>query len=92
MSSRHNGGQYPTVIANSHFVLKQCLANALASSPQSDSSRKGFKILCQALPPMCLPLSTRYNHNLTDKANGKCESGILMPIVVTQGVGYIIIE
>ena len=32
---------------------------------------------------------------LTDKAivvNGKCESGILMPIVVTQEVGYIIIE
>ena len=24
--------------------------------------------------------------------NGKCESGILMPIVVTQGAGYIIIE
>jgi len=24
--------------------------------------------------------------------NGKCESRILMPIVVTQGVGYIIIE
>ena len=32
-----------------------CLANALASSPRTDSTRKGFEIPCWAPPPVCLP-------------------------------------
>jgi len=32
-----------------------CLASVLASSPHTDSTRKGFKILCREPPPMCLP-------------------------------------
>jgi len=31
---------------------KRCLAKAVASSPQTDITRKDFKILCWALPPM----------------------------------------
>ena len=31
------------------------IAIVLASSRQTDSTRKGFEILCQVLPPMCVP-------------------------------------
>jgi len=53
--------------SNSHFVSNRpwctmndgwywlCLANALASSPRTDSTRKGFEIPRRALPPVCLP-------------------------------------
>ena len=41
--------------------IDAALLNALASSPRTDSTRKGFEILCWAPPPMCLPDVTTRN-------------------------------
>jgi len=38
-----------------------CLSNAMASSPWTDNTRKGFEILHQVLPPVCLPDVTAHN-------------------------------
>ena len=66
-----HGGRCPTVVIP---VLCQtvpgamndgwywlCLANALASSPRTDSTRKGFEIPRQARPPCVYLLSTWHN-------------------------------
>ena len=57
--SNNSHQNVPSAVNNEQYWC--CLANALDSSPQTDSTRKGFKILHQAPPPCVCHLSTGCN-------------------------------